>query len=75
MKQWRRRRWFVVNNLWTCSRAESDLMHLRWLNSGGTDSLIAKQLIRSRLLIIIPLTIVENILVMVAAIFVIVERL
>ena len=50
-------------------------MHLRWLNGRGTGALIAEQLIRGRLLIVRPLSVVEYVLVMVAAVFVVVERL
>lgn len=45
------------------------------MNGRGTDSLIAEQLIRSRLLIVRPFPIVENVLVVVAAVLVVVQGL
>ncbi|KAK1123699.1 hypothetical protein K0M31_008397 [Melipona bicolor] len=75
VEQRRHRRRFVVNDLRRRGRAESDLMHLRWLNGRGTDTLVAEQLIRGRLLIVRPFPVVENVLVMVAAVFVVVEGL
>lgn len=70
-----RRRFIVMDNLRARSGAESNLMNLRRLNSRGADSLVAEQLIRSCLLIIVPFSVVKDVLVMVSAIFIVVKGL
>lgn len=64
-----------MNDLRGCSGTEPDLMNLRRLDSGRTNTLVAEQLVRGGLLIVIPLAIVENVLMMISTVLVIIQGL
>lgn len=70
-----RGRFVIVDDLRARGGAVPNLMNLGWLNSGGADTLVAEQLIRSCLLIIVPLPVVKDVLVMISTIFIVVKGL
>lgn len=81
VEQRRHGRGFVVNDLRAYRRAEPDLMDLRrrwrWRRLDGrrADALIAEQLIGRRLIVALAFAAVEDVLVVVAAVLVVVQRL